>query len=156
MNPAIRATRGEVRALARWSAAGAAIGAAFCALWWALLASNLVPTDHVEELVIPLGTADAIARDAPFAFVPDRFSLPTGSRLRVVNADVAAHRIGGTDIPPGATADIEASESGELLCTIHPAGHLEIALSGRPPLGAMVLLVVGLSLATLSAGWVLR
>ena len=139
-----------------WAGPGAAIGIAFCALWWMLLANDLVPTDHVEALVIPNGTADAIARGIPFAFVPDRFSLAPGGRLRVENRDSVTHRIGEAEIPAGATADIEASESGQLVCTIHPAGHLDIALTSRPPVGAMVLLVVVLSLASVSVGWVLR
>ena len=145
-----------MRRWAVWAGAGAAMGLAFCALWWLLLANELVPTNQVEELVIPHGTADAIARGVPFAFVPDQFSLAPGGRLRVENRDSVTHRIGEAEIPAGATADIEASESGQLVCTIHPAGHLNIALTSRPPVGAMVLLVVVLSLATVSAGWVLR
>ena len=151
--------RTEVRAVvfwAGWAGAGAVVGVAFCALWWTLLANDLVPTDHVEELVIPNGTADAIKRGVPFAFVPDQFSFPPGSRLKVVNRDSVQHSIGAADIPAGTSADIEASESGQLVCTIHPSGHLDIALEGRPPVAGMAVVVVLLSLATATVGWVLQ
>ena len=148
--------RAAVTSWAAWLGAGLVLGLVFCAIWWALLANDLVPADHVEALVIPAGTADAIMRGVPFAFVPERLSFPPGSRLRVVNHDSVQHSVGDATIPAGATADIEAAESGQLVCTIHPAGHLEIVLVGRPPIAGMSALVVLMALATATVGWVLR
>ncbi len=156
MQPVESRLRGLARQHGRWLAAGAGVGLAFCAIWWLLLANALVPTDHVEELVIPRGTADAIVRGEPFAFVPATFSMPPGSRLRVVNEDAVEHRIADSAIPAGASADIEATESGELVCTIHPDGHLAIALEKRPPLAAMAGLTLALSLTTAAAAWAVR
>jgi plastocyanin len=147
---------GRAKPWVAWASTGFAIGIMFCAIWWILLANDLAPLDHVEELVIPAGTADAIERGVPFAFVPDRFSLPPGGRLRVVNNDSVRHTVGEAEIPSGASADIEASESGQLVCTIHPSGHLDIGVESQPPVAGMALLVVVLSLATVATGWVLR
>jgi hypothetical protein len=110
----------------------------------------------VEEMVIPRGTADAIERGVPFAFVPERYAFSPGGVLRVINEDTAEHRIGGTIIPPGRTADVEVSESGQLSCTVHPAGHLEVELESRPPLWAMLGLVGAMAVGTAAVGWVLR
>ena len=156
MNAQETLKRAAVTSWAAWLGAGAALGLVFCATWWALLAKDFVPGELVETLVIPAGTADAIMRGVPFAFVPERLSFPPGSRLRVVNHDSVQHSVGDATIPAGATADIEAAESGQLVCTIHPAGHLEIVLVGRPPIAGMSALVVLMALATATVGWVLR
>ncbi len=151
-----RLSGGVVTSWAAWLGAGAVLGLVFCAVWWALVANEFVSSDHVEELVIPAGTADAIASGRPFVFVADRFAVAPGSRLRVVNHDSAPHSVGDAFIPAGATADIEAGESGQLVCTVHPAGRLDITVVSRPPLGGMAVLVLLLSLATGTVGWVLR
>lgn len=147
---------GLLRANAPWLAVGAGIGVAFCAVWWALLARNVISPGGVEELVIPAGTADAIERGVPFAFVPERYSFPPGGQLRVVNRDTVEHRIAGTAIPPGSSATVEATESGQLECTVHPAGHLDITLEDRPPWPAMAGLTAMLSLSTAAVAWVIR
>jgi len=119
------------------------------------VATEVLPPG-VEEMVIPEGTADAIERGVPFAFVPERYTFPPGGKLRVVNRDNVEHRIAGTLIPPGATADVVATASGQLECTVHPAGHLDITLDGRPPWAAMGGLTAMLSLGTAVAAWVIR
>lgn len=147
---------GAARDHGPWLGIGAALGAAFCAVWWLLLAFEAFPSASVEEMVIPPGTAEAIEQGAPFAFVPERYAFPPGGTLRVVNRDTAEHRIADTVIPPGRTAEVTASESGLLQCTVHPAGHLEIELQSRPPLWAMVGLVVAMALGTAVVGSVIR
>jgi hypothetical protein len=107
-------------------------------------------------VTIPAGTAAAIARGDPFAFVARRFELPPGGRLRVVNNDAVEHTVGSTAIPPGRSADVEASTSGQLTCTIHPAGHLDIQVEGRPPLPAMAALTVLITLSTAMSAWIFR
>jgi len=139
-----------------WFAAGAALGLLACATWWVVLANDLAPGDHFEELVIPAGTANAIASGAPFAFVDSQLSLSAGGVLRVVNRDSVSHQVGGTTIPANATADIEATESGAFACTIHPAGELDVTLVSRPPLAGMALIVLALSLGAGTVGWLLR
>lgn len=139
-----------------WLALGIALAAAVNAAWWLVLANPLDPAPTVDEVVIPEGTAAAIQAGTPFLFAPGRLALPPGGRMRVINRDSVAHTVGATSIPPGATADVEASESGELNCTIHPEGHIDITLGTRPSLVGMGFLAAGACLATLVAGWTLR
>lgn len=147
--------RATVRSCAAGSAVGAVVGLLLCATWWVVVAYDLGPAEHGDDLVIPAGTAEAIASGAPFAFVPDRFSLAPGGHLRVVNQDSATHQIGGTAIPAGTTAEIEATDSGALLCTIHPAGELEIDIESRPPIAGMAVIAVAVALGGATIGWLL-
>lgn len=140
---------------AGWVAAGFVLAALLNGGWWLVLA-NPLETDPVEEVVIPDGTAAAIASGEPFLFAPDSISVPAGGALRVVNRDSVAHIVGTTSIPSGATADVVASESGELFCTIHPKGHIDVELGGTPPVPGMVALTLGACLASVVAGWVFK
>ncbi len=139
-----------------WLAMGLALAAVINAGWWVVLANPLDSAPSGDEVTIPDGTAAAIQAGTPFLFAPERLALRPGGRMRVVNEDSVAHTVGATSIPPGATGDVVASESGELSCTIHPEGHIEITLGSRPPLLGMGILAGGACLATLVAGWTLR
>lgn len=110
--------------------------------WWAVLAHPVEAARNGDELVIPRGTADAIATGGDFVFAPERFTIPPGGHLTVVNEDEVDHTIGNTVVPPGSTAVVEATSSGELFCTIQPEGHLDIVLGKNPPLLGVVLLSV--------------
>ena len=148
---------GAARTHGPWVGVGAVLGIGFCAIWWLLVAFELFPSSSVEELVIPPGTADAIERGVPFAFVPERYVFPPGGRLRVINQDSVEHSIGGAPpIPAGQSADITATQSGQLVCTIHPSGHLEVRIESRPPVILMAGLVAMLGVGTATAAWVIR
>ncbi len=139
-----------------WLALGAVLGVGLSGLWWLLLEFETFPASSIDEMVIPPGTADAIERGIPFAFVPERYAFAPGGHLRVINQDAAAHRIADTVVPPGRTADVTVSESGLIECTVHPAGHLEVRLESRPPLPATIGLISALSVGTAIAAWVIR
>lgn len=135
---------------------GLVLGIGLDVAWWVVVAHPLASARGGDEVVIPAGTAEALRVGAPFAFAPSRFTIPAGGRLRVINRDSVPHTVGSTVIPPGASADVEASASGELLCSIHPKGHLAITLGTSPPLSGMILLAMGACVSTLVAGWILR
>ncbi len=140
---------------ARWTVAGIALGLAINAAWW-LAVAHPFAGKRLDELVIPAGTAAAIATGSSFVFAPNDIVLRSGETLRVVNRDSVAHTVGSTAIPPGASASVEGGSDGELTCTIHPSGHLEITLGERPPLLAMVAVVVGMTVGAVTAGRVLQ
>lgn len=121
--------------------AGVILAVALNVAWWVVLV-HPVEARNGDELVIPAGTAAAIESGAPFVFAPERFTIPPGGHLTVVNDDDVAHTIGNTVVPPGSTAVVEATSSGELFCTIQPEGHLDIVLGRNPPLLGVALLSV--------------
>lgn len=141
--------------LIAWFAVGLGLGVGACALWWALVANEAFPIPE-ETLVIPDGTADAIARGEPFAFAADQIVVPPGTRLTLVNHDSAEHSVGDTVVPPGATATLETSETGLFSCTIHPSGHFAVSHESRPPIPAATVIILGLGLTTAAAAWVVR
>lgn len=154
--PAPTGLSGAARAHGPWLGLGALLGAGFAALWWLLLAFEAFPASSVEEMRIPPGTADAIERGVPFAFVPERYAFPPGGKLRVTNEDSVEHRVADTVIPPGRTADVTPTESGQFVCTVHPARHVEIELQSRPPTWAMAGLVGAMAVGTMVVGSVIR
>jgi hypothetical protein len=101
-------------------------------VWWGVLSPD-ARRDVIEELVIPRGTAAALASGTAFAFVPGQVSLSPGSRLLVINNDEAEHTIADTVIPPGATAELSFDEESQsYACSIHPSGFLGVRLTERP------------------------
>jgi len=126
-------------------------------IWWGLISPD-ARRSEIDEVLIPRGTAEAIERGDAFAFLPNVYALPPGGKLRVINRDLASHTVGNVTVPPGATADVEAPASGQLVCTIHPAGYLDIQLKERPPLTTMILpaILLGVPMGLLAgaAVWV--
>lgn len=123
-------------------AVGVALAVALNAAWWVVLAHPVEAARNGDELVIPAGTAAAIVAGGPFVFAPERFTIPPGGHLTVINEDDVPHTIGNTVVPPGSTGVVEASSSGELFCTIQPEGHLDIVLGKNPPLAGVALLAI--------------
>jgi hypothetical protein len=155
--PAAATTRGAVRPrvlilkqMMGWLGVAMAFSLGMNLLWWGLLSPDAHP-DTVDQFDIPYGTAAAIASGTGFAFVPSRFALPPGGRLRIVNHDVVEHTIGTATIPPDAWAEISAPESGGFTCTVHPSGYIGIDLRERPSIFTMLLptLLLGLPLGLL-------
>lgn len=141
--------------LAGWFVVGLLLGLGAWGVWWALVANEALPAQG-ETLVIPAGTADAIARGEPFAFTPSRISVSPGTRVTLINKDSAEHVIGDTRVPPGATATLETSESGLFSCTVHPSGHMTVTLDSRPPIPAVIAITLGLAFTTAAAAWVVH
>jgi hypothetical protein len=139
-------------------AAGLIGGLAFNFIWWALLSPD-ARASAVEEVTIPAGTAAAIERGDAFPFLPQAYGLRDGGTLLVRNEDSAPHRVGTEVIPPGQSANITALAEGQLVCTVHPAGYLDIDLRERPAPTAMILpsLLLGLPLGLLAAAttWII-
>lgn len=147
-----------VRPWLLWLGGAIAFGWALAIIWWAVL-SPQAREEITDELIIPAGTADAIASGSSAAFVPGQVSLRPGSRLVVVNNDTAEHTVGNAVIPPGAVAELTPSEDGEgFYCTIHPSGFLGVNLTERPPFYSTIVpaLAVGLPIGILAAvaAWV--
>jgi hypothetical protein len=143
-----------------WLGAAFAFGWVLAIIWWAVL-SPQARADITDELIIPLGTADAIKSGSGGAFVPSQVSLRPGMRLVIVNQDTSEHTVGNAVIPPGATAELTPAEDGEgFYCTIHPSGFLGLNLTERPHFATTLVpaLAIGLPLGLLSgvASWVGR
>jgi hypothetical protein len=142
---------------AAWLVAGFALGLALSLVWWALL-EPAAAGNKVAELIIPRGTADAVARGEPAPFIPNSLSLGRNRELRVRNDDVVAHKVGASTVPPGDTAVIKAAaDSKDLVCTVHPAGYVGVRLDSRPGFDTVVLqaALLGLPLGLVAGSSVL-
>ena len=141
-----------VRSWAAWLGGGWLLGLALVGAWTILL-EPAIRSGEVTELVIPRGTAEAVARGEPAPFIPDVLQLGYGNELRVRNLDLVEHRVAGRAIPPGATASVR-SEAGSdtITCTIHPSGSIGVLRDGRPGLVSIFLvsLLIGVPLGGLS------
>jgi len=130
-----------------WIAVALAVSWVVMLAWWALLSPSAQASGTLE-VVIPEGTAAAVAQGRPAPFVPRTLSLPKGGSLRVINNDLVEHDVGGYQVPAGRTATFQApaAEGGTLTCTIHPSGYLSLNLTERPALPSTILptLLLGL------------
>jgi hypothetical protein len=109
-----------------------AIGWTLGIVWWGVLSPD-ARRDIIDELVIPRGTAAAIASGTGFAFVPGQVALSPGSRLLIINEDEVDHTVADTVIPAGATAELSFDEESQsYACSIHPSGFLGVRLTERP------------------------
>lgn len=121
------------RYLLVWVAGGALVGWLVALLWW----SMLTPTapSQPRPITIPLGTAAAIARGELPQGIPSSLALSSGGKLLVANQDSSEHLIAGTLVLPGDTVLVTpANKSGQVDCTFHPGGAIEVSLTDRPPL----------------------
>ncbi len=142
-----------VRFWAMWLGAGLALGL-ILSTTWALLIEPAVKNARVVELVIPAGTARAVAAGEPAPFIPASLALTADHELVVRNEDDVTHKVGLFSVEPGKTATIRADPTGNTLtCTVHPSGYLNVTVDHRPgPLTVLVLaLVVGLPFGALVA-----
>ena len=138
-----------------WIAGCMVFGWFLSIMWWAFLSPE-AREDINEQLVIPLGTAEAIAKGRGAPFVPNTLALRPGGRITIINEDNAEHSIGNNIIPPGATAEITAPAdgSGGFVCSIHPSGFIGVGTFARPPFINTIIptLFIGIPLG-LSAGF---
>lgn len=107
--------------------------------WWAIF-EPIGAEARTTNLVIPLGTAEAVALGEPPPFVPNSLTIGRNGRVRVINQDEVAHRIGAWTIPPGGSALIESADSEDgISCTITASGTMPVFLERRPPISSTVL-----------------
>ncbi len=128
----------SLRHLARnwlpWLAGGMAAAWALSMLWWALLEPAQARASE-SELVIPAGTAAAVAAGADPPFIPNSLELARSGDLTVINDDVVPHQVGTWTIPPGGSAVIYAAEeTGQFTCSIHAGGVIAFTIDKRPSL----------------------
>ena len=90
----------RARFWAAWLGASFILGLVLSLIWWALL-EPAAAGNRVTELIIPRGTADAVARGEPAPFIPNSLSLGRNRALRVRNDDVVAHKVGAAPVQPG-------------------------------------------------------
>ena len=78
------------------------------------------------ELVIPLGTADKVARGETPPDIPEDLRFVIGDTLVVVNQDEVDHQLGPLWIPPGTSAslDLDTEEKYLLECSFQTAKYL--------------------------------
>ncbi len=126
--------------------------------WWAIL-EPISAEARTTTLVIPRGTAEAVARGEEPPFIPNSLTIGRNGRVRVVNEDVAPHSVGAWTVPPGGSAIIEPAATGEgVTCTITPTGVMPVFLDERPPITTTFLpaLMLGIPAAVVTGGavWV--
>lgn len=129
-----------------WLGGGVMVAWLVGVFWWWLL-EPATADDAVKELVIPEGTAAAIAEGKPAPGIPSDFSLGRSGELLVINQDVAEHYIGGALIRPGASLLFEPqTKEGEIACTFHSAGAIGFTLDERPSIFVTIIpaLLLGL------------
>lgn len=122
-----------VRYLLVWMAGGTLVGWLVGALWWAMLTPTAPSTP--KEIIIPAGAAAAIARGEVPAGIPSALSLSSSGKLLIANHDTAEHLIAGMLVLPGDTVLVTPSEkSGQVECSFHPGGAIDVTLTRRPPI----------------------
>ena len=125
-----RTRQGIALALGGGSLGGVVLFGLIGFVWWSLLQ----PSPGWVNIVIPEGTADLVKAGQPAPDIPDLINLEAAPGLRVVNNDVAIHRVGATLIPPGEIVRIGSdisSASDSFLCSFTPGGALGIVDGGR-------------------------
>jgi hypothetical protein len=119
---------------AGWLVLGVGAAWALSMLWWVLLEPAQARANE-SQLVIPEGTAAAIARGEAAPFIPNSLELGRDKELLVINDDVEGHRVGSWTIPAGGRATISSTDGeGQFTCTIHPGGILGYSIDERPPI----------------------
>lgn len=136
----------EARRWFRWLVLAMAGALALSLVWWALLEPASARAD-TTELTIPPGTADAVARGAQPLLIPNSLQLGRNGKLIVRNEDSSEHRFGTWTIPSGGSAEITASiEDGQVSCTVHPDGTIDLAVAQRPSLVTTLASALGLGI----------
>lgn len=79
----------------------------------------------VNELVIPEGTAERVARGETPPTIPDSMTFVVGDTLLVQNNDTADHELGPLWIPAGSTASLslDAVQSYAYACSFQPSKY---------------------------------
>lgn len=99
--------------------------------WWLLL-----PSTRTVEVVIPPGTAEAVAAGRVDSTLPDRLELRQGDTLVIRNEDLVVHRLGTSTVPSGHTVRMAVTPAllgaAGLVCSFHPAGSIGVAPLARP------------------------
>lgn len=78
------------------------------------------------QLVVPVGTAKAIAAGQPVPSIPEEMVFVVGDTLEVKNEDTAVHTLGPLTIPPGTTASMVMGEANKYAysCSFQPSQYL--------------------------------
>ncbi len=93
-------------------------------------------SDHVPqevELVIPLGTADGVARGEAPPTIPPEMTFVVGDTLVVINHDAVDHQLGPVWVPPGATARLalDTADRFSFGCSFQPSRYLGLDVRAR-------------------------
>jgi hypothetical protein len=78
------------------------------------------------DLLIPLGTAQKVARGESNPALPDKMVFVVGDLLVVKNEDVVDHRLGPLFIPAGASSSLTLSQAENMAfsCSFQPGQYL--------------------------------
>lgn len=130
----MRAVRSPLaRSLVVWVAAGAMVGWLVGFAWWLMLSPS--PPSQPLTITIPRGAGEAIARGELVPGIPSTLELSSAGQLIVTNHDSREHLIAGTLVLPGDTALITpTNKNGQVDCSFHPAGAIDVSIDSRPPL----------------------
>lgn len=98
------------------------------------------PPSKPLTVTIPAGAAAAIARGEAVPGIPSTLELSSAGQLFVTNHDSREHLIAGTLVLPGDTVVVEPTEkNGQVDCSFHPGGAIDVSLASRPPLYVTIL-----------------
>jgi hypothetical protein len=132
-------------------AGGLALGVVLTVTWW-LASASVAGGAESFEVVVPEGTAEAIAAGQAPPSLPSRIGLREGDRLVVRNLDSVDHRIGWLTIEAGSSAEVPPSSlatRNQLVCTFHVAGSIDVDVATKRSASVLLWgsLMVGLPLA---------
>jgi len=113
---------------------GLALALAFNELTYRFLRSDERRTPQVIELVIPLGTAERVARGEDSLSLPADIAFVVGDTLVVRNEDSVTHQLGPVFIPAGSSASLtfDKVQNYAYACSFQTERYLD--LNVREPL----------------------
>jgi hypothetical protein len=118
--------------------------------------SDRAPTEI--ELVIPAGTADAVARGQNPPGIPDTMAFVVGDTLTVRNQDTSAHQLGPLWVPAGSSASLsfDSVQSYAYQCSFLTGKYLGLDVNSPVTLSTRIIgiLSAGLPLGMLVALYV--
>ncbi|MBI3159979.1 MAG: hypothetical protein HYZ26_10315 [Chloroflexi bacterium] len=108
--------------------------------------NNVDRAPQAIELVIPPGTADAVARGEAVPTIPEELVFVLGDVLTVVNQDTVTHELGPLLIPAGTSASMPMDHADNIAvsCSFRPSAYLGLEVKEPTTLKTRLL---GLSFA---------
>lgn len=133
---------------------GLLLGAAISEIPFLFLRETARPPDEIT-LVIPIGTAEQLARGEQPPSIPENMVFVVGDILVVKNEDIADHKLGPLFIPANSSAQLSLDQEASLAyeCSFQPDNYFGLDVRQSLTIGTRIygIIYAGLPLGVLIA-----